>query len=181
MIFLSAWMLVLVWLDPVQTGGLFGVTEGSISFVSEAQLETIKASSKKVKGVLNTADNTFAFAVQNNSFHGFNSALQEEHFNENYMESDRFPQSTFSGKIIEDVNLKTPGAYDVRAKGMLNIHGVTQERIIRCTVSVQPGGITIQSKFTVLLEDHRINVPRIVNEKIFPEIAVTVDLTLRPK
>ncbi|HZG00335.1 MAG TPA: YceI family protein, partial [Chitinophagales bacterium] len=66
-------------------------------------------------------------------------------------------------------------------KGMLDIHGVKQERIIKCTVRVTPNRIAIASDFTVLLEDHKINIPRIVNEKIFPEIKINVNLTLQPK
>lgn len=164
-----------------QNEGLFHTSGGEVSFISEAPLETIKAASKNVKGLVNTTDNTFAFSIPNRSFHGFNSALQEEHFNENYMHSDKFPNSTFSGKIIEDVDLSKPGDYDVRAKGMLDIHGVKQERIIKCKVHVEQNEINVKSDFVVLLEDHQINIPRIVNEKIFPEIKVSVNLTLQPK
>jgi hypothetical protein len=160
---------------------VYAVKEGSILFVSEAPLETIRATSKEPKGALNTADNTFAFSVHNRSFHGFNSALQEEHFNENYMESDKYPNSTFTGKIIEDVDLTQDGTYEVRAKGNLDVHGVKQERILKCTVTTRANTVNIKSDFTVLLEDHKINIPRIVNQKLFPEIKVTVDLTMQPK
>ena len=161
--------------------GVYAVQEGTIAFVSVAPLETIEATSKDPKGLLNPAENTFAFSVHNRTFHGFNSPLQEEHFNENYMESDQFPDSRFNGKIIEDVDLTKDGTYDVRAKGILEVHGVKQERIIRCTVTTKSNVIRIQSDFTVLLEDHKINIPRIVNEKLFPEIKVRVDLTMQPK
>jgi len=172
---------VLPLIASAQPATVFSTTGGAVSFVSEAPLETIRASSSEVKGLINTADNTFAFSVPNRTFHGFNSALQEEHFNENYMHSDDFPNSSFSGKIIEDVDLSVPGEYNVRAKGMLDIHGVKQERIIKCNVRVTPNRIAIASDFTVLLEDHKINIPRIVNEKIFPEIKINVNLTLQPK
>jgi len=176
------WILLLSGtVDPTQTATLYNVKQGTVSFLSEAPLETIHASSKDAKGLLNTADNTFAFSVPNRTFHGFNSALQEEHFNENYMESDAYPNSTFNGKIIEDVDLSKDGVYDVRAKGNLDVHGVKQERIVKCTVTTKADVVRIQSDFTVLLEDHKINIPRIVNEKLFPEIKVTVDLTLQPK
>jgi hypothetical protein len=160
---------------------IYVIKKGTISFISEAQLETIKAASTQAKGLIQLSDNTFAFTVPNHSFHGFNSALQEEHFNENYMHSDRFPNSTFSGKIIEAVHLNVPGEYNVRAKGMLDIHGVKQERIIKCKINVGENEINLVSGFTVLLEDHKINVPRIVNDKIFPEIKVNVNFTLHPK
>lgn len=175
-------LIALISVAPLrQTASIFQTTAGTVSFISEAPLETIQAVSKNVKGLVNTSDNTFAFSIPNRSFHGFNSALQEEHFNENYMHSDRFPNSTFAGKIIEDVDLSKPGTYDVRAKGLLDIHGVKQERIIKCNVVVAEKEINVKSDFTVLLEDHEINIPRIVNEKIFPEIKVSVNLTLQPK
>lgn len=164
-----------------QPATIYQVNVGKIEFVSVAPLETITASSVEVSGLLNTVDNTFAFSVYNTSFQGFNSALQREHFNENYMESDLFPLSTFAGKIIEKVNLNEPGEYDIRAKGVLDIHGVKQERIIRCRVNVTSSEARVRSNFTVLLEDHRINIPRIVNQKLFPEINVSVDVTLKPK
>jgi hypothetical protein len=159
----------------------YTVKEGSISFVSEAPLETIHAASKEPKGALNPDDNSFAFSVPNKSFHGFNSALQEEHFNENYMESDQYPNSTFVGKIIEGVDLTRDGTYEVRAKGNLDVHGVKQERILKCVVTTKAKSMQIKSDFTVLLEDHEINIPRIVNQKLFPEIKVTVDLTMQPQ
>ena len=175
-------LLTLLPLLPfAQPAAVYSTTGGTVTFLSEAPLETIRAASKDAKGLINTADNTFAFSVPNRSFHGFNSALQEEHFNENYMHSDNFPNSSFAGKIIEDVDLTVPGDYNVRAKGMLDIHGVKQERIIKCNVRVAENKMTVTSDFTVLLEDHKINIPRIVNEKIFPEIKINVNLTLQPK
>src|SRR5688500_7889636 len=78
-----------------------GIDKGSINFTSNAQLELIKASSDKVQGLLDPNNNQFAFAVDIKSFQGFNSQLQREHFNEKYLESEKFPKARFSGKIIE--------------------------------------------------------------------------------
>lgn len=176
---------VIIWLGSLlqlfAQPSVFGFSSGTIRFVSVAPLETISASTNEIKGLLNTSDNTFAFSVSNKSFTGFNSALQQEHFNENYMESDKYPFSTFSGKIIESVDLTKPGNYEVRAKGVLDIHGIKHDRIIRCKVQVDNNQVSIKSQFIVLLEDHKIAIPRIVNQKLFPEINVSVDLTLKPK
>jgi polyisoprenoid-binding protein YceI len=145
---------------------------GTVSFVSKADLELIKAASNKVTGLLDPATNQFAFSISIQSFQGFNSSLQRSHFNENYLESDRFPKATFTGKIIEKVDLTVEGAYEVRAKGDLTIHGVVQQRIIKAKILIKKEGATIESQFTVPLIDHNILIPKIVNQKIATEIVV---------
>jgi hypothetical protein len=149
---------------------------GKIQFVSDAPLEVIKASSDALKGVIDTSKQSFAFSVAVNTFKGFNSPLQQQHFNENYMESVKFPVATFTGKIIETVNFSKTGTYDIRAKGVLFIHGIKSERIIRGTVEVIPGKIRIVSQFTVHLEDHNIKIPRIVYQKIAPEVTIGTEV-----
>jgi hypothetical protein len=160
---------------------LYFTETGSVYFKSSAPLELIEARSQKMKGLIDIEKMTFAFSVANTSFEGFNSALQREHFNENYMESARYPNSTFSGKIIEDIDITKDGEYTIRAKGKLNIHGVTQERIIKSTLQVKGGQFYVTSKFTVPLADHNIPIPRIVNQKVAEEIYVEIKATLAPK
>ncbi len=145
-----------------------------VSFTSFAPLETISAETRQMKGLLDTQKNAFAFTISVKTFQGFNSPLQREHFLESYVEDHKYPSATFNGKIIESVNYDQPGVYDIRAKGVLDIHGVKQERIIRCKMTVTAEKIEVNSKFSVVLEDHEISIPRIVQEKISPEINVTV-------
>jgi YceI-like domain len=159
---------------------VFKTTSGSIKFISEAPLETIKAKSDELKGILDTTKNTFAFSVSVHSFQGFNSPLQLEHFYENYMEVTEFPQATFSGKIIELIDYTKPGTYNVRAKGILNIHGVKTERIIRGSVEIKKNQMLIRTSFAVPLQEHNIKIPRIVNQKISSEITVEIDAILVP-
>jgi len=123
----------------------------------------------------------FAFSVKIRSFTGFNSPLQKEHFNENYLESNQYPDAYFSGKIIEDIDFTKDGTYTVRAKGNLFIHGVSQERIIKSEVSIRSGILKITSAFTVQLEDHNIPIPKVVHEKLASEInvEVTADMTTK--
>jgi hypothetical protein len=97
------------------------------------------------------------------------------------MESERFPQATFLGKIIEDIDLSKDGEYEIRAKGKLQIHGVENERIIRSVVSIKNGIINIQSHFTVVLSDHNIKVPKVVHEKVASEISVEISTQLKKK
>lgn len=154
---------------------IFSTETGRVHFRSEAPLEIIEASSKELKGLIDASKMTFAFSVQIRSFQGFNSPLQREHFNENYMESDDFPRATFAGKIIEQVDLTKAGEYSVRTKGKLHIHGIEQERIIKSTVKVENGRLSVKSSFTVLLQEHGISIPKIVYQKIAEEINVTVE------
>jgi len=160
---------------------VYQITTGKISFRSDAPLEIIKAASNNLIGLLDVSKNNFSFRIDVHSFQGFNSPLQKEHFNENYMESAKYPEASFKGKIIEDVDLTQDGNYDVRTKGILTIHNVPQERIIKSTVMVKQKIITVHSEFTVLLSDHNIPIPMVVNQKLANEIRVNVDATLESK
>lgn len=147
---------------------------GIASFASNAPLEVIKASSDIVQGAINLGDKTFVFTVDNKSFKGFNSPLQQEHFYENYMEVQTNPSSTFQGKIIEDIDRNSSAEQTVRAKGTLKIHGVEQERIIKGTIRMKDDRMIIHADFTVQLGDHNIKIPRIVNQKIAEVIDVSI-------
>lgn len=159
---------------------LFFTDSGHVEFTSDAALEFIQASSNELAGILNINDLSFSFTVPMASFQGFNSALQRTHFNENYIESEKFPHSTFKGKIIEEIDFTSPGTYQIRAKGNLNVHGTDKDRIIRCTVQVEKGTISVESSFTVPLNEHKIKIPSIVQQKIAEIIDVSVRLKLKP-
>ncbi len=148
---------------------------GTISFRSDAALELIKATSNNLMGKIDEEKRTFAFRVLIRSFEGFNSGLQQIHFNENYLETDQFPEATFLGKIIEPIDFSKNGKSTIRTKGILKIHGVEQERIIKSDVIITGNKVHIESDFTVLLSDHSIRVPRVVHEKIASEIRVNVN------
>ena len=160
---------------------LFTVSNGTIIFWSDAPLELIKASSNQLKGVFNAEKKQFAFTLNVNTFKGFNSYLQQEHFNENYLETNKYPRASFEGKIIEDVDLKRDGFYSIRAKGNLTIHGVSQERIIKCELTVKKNVVSVKTNFTVLLADHNITIPKVVHEKLASEIKVEVKAELIDK
>ncbi len=159
-------------------GVLFYTNSGKVNFTSDAPLEVIKASSNSVAGAVKSSDRSFAFSVLVKSFEGFNSSLQRTHFNENYLESDKYPKITFEGKIIEDINLGKDGTYNIRGKGKFSVHGVTQERIIPCKLIVSNGKLTVSANFTVFLDDHNIKIPAIVNQKIAEEILVSINIEM---
>jgi hypothetical protein len=154
---------------------VFAVKTGHVYFHSVATKELVNAASNDLTGLIDVNKKVFAFKVPLVSFFGFNNPLQQEHFNENYMESDVFPEAIFVGKIIETIDINKDGEYIIRAKGKLKIHGIEQERILKASVIIKNGKVTVHSDFPVLLADHNIKIPRIVYEKIATEVTVTVN------
>ncbi len=185
--YFSCWILFLplLWatVPPARLAspaavGVFSCDNGYVSFRSEAPLEIIQAESRQLRGMVDSEEQTFAWTVEIRSFAGFNSPLQHEHFNENYLESKRYPRASFSGKIIETVDFSKDGTYSVRAKGKLQIHGREQERIVKGQLVVSGNRLRIQADFSVLLSDHDIRIPKIVYQKIAEEVQVRVEATL---
>ncbi|GAA4829317.1 YceI family protein [Algivirga pacifica] len=150
------------------------VSKGSVHFTSNAPLEVIDASSNALKGILEMPTRKFAFTAAIKSFKGFNSSLQQQHFNENYLESDRYPKAVFKGKIIEKIDFTQDGTYKVRAKGKLSIHGLEQIRIFKVNLKIIEGVVHFDAKFKVPLSDHDISIPQIVHQKIATEIDVAI-------
>ncbi|MDO8999383.1 MAG: YceI family protein [Bacteroidota bacterium] len=160
---------------------IFMCKDGKTKFTSEAPLELIKAESVKTVGAIDCGNKNVAFSVNVDSFNGFNSGLQKEHFRENYLETMKYPNATFKGKIIEDIDFKKNGTYTVRAKGKFNIHGTEKEKIVKAKIVVTDTEIIIDANFEVPLEDHNISVPKVVNQKIASVIMVSVAATLKKK
>jgi hypothetical protein len=156
----------------------FVIENGEINFTSNAQLELIKASSNELKGIIDPSNNQFAFRVNTRSFQGFNSSLQRDHFNENYIETEKCPAAIFIGKIIEQVDFSVNGSYDVRAKGDLDVHCQKQTRIIKSHITVKDGKLSVDAAFIVPLSDHNISIPRIVSQKIATDIEVSISATM---
>ncbi len=159
-------------------GQSYETQEGTISFASDAPLENVSASSDNMRGLITPSDGRFIFSVELTSFGGFNSALQREHFNENYLESPLYPKAQFSGRIIEPVDFSKSQSVDVRAKGILDIHGVRKERIIPVTLKISPEKVVVVSRFSIRNADHAIAIPKIVNRKVAELVSVEVQATL---
>ena len=104
----------------------------------------------------------------------------QEHFNENYMESKKYPNASFRGKVNERVDYKTNGENKVSCTGNLTIHGVSKPVTLTGTLKVEDGKITIDSKFTVKLVDYKIDVPKIVFQNIAEDIQVTMNAVYSP-
>lgn len=159
----------------------YEIDKGKIDFSSNAAVELITGSDEKVQGLVDPAKNTFAFIVNMKGFSGFNSALQKEHFNEKYLETDKFYQATFSGSFIDPVNYEKEGVYKVQAKGFLTIHGIKQTRIIPGTITIEKGKMVIDADFVVPLADHGIKIPEIVSQKIATEINIKLKFYMKER
>ena len=159
----------------------FMTKNGYIGFYSHTPMEDIKADNNQVAGVLDITTGDMVFQVLIKSFH-FERALMEEHFNENYMESDKIPKSSFKGKItnLSSVNFAKEGTYDVTVEGDLTIHDVTNKISTKGTIEVVSGGINANSKFNIVPEDYKITIPGVVREKIDKNLAVTVTMKFTP-
>ena len=174
-ILLSLFSAGLVYAKVAQ---VYAVKSSKVTFKSVAELELISAESTALTGLVDPNTKNFAFSVSNKSFDGFNSALQKEHFNDNYLESDKYPNTTFTGRIIDDIDFKKHGIYTIRVKGMLKVKGVTREELIRGTLEVSSAGIKLNTSFSILLSDYEIRIPRIVNQKIAPDIQIAIQANL---
>ena len=162
-----------------QSKQYFRTSDGVIEFISDAPLELISAKSERLIGILSVENSEFAFELAINSFIGFNSPLQNEHFLENYMQVDRYPTANFTGSIIEIIDFNNTGLFKVRAKGKFNIHGVEQMMILDIDLEINEDGLIANSEFDILLEDYKIKIPKIVNKKIANSIHIIVHAELK--
>jgi hypothetical protein len=163
-------------------GQMYATQTGETSFFSETPVENISAINKNVGAIINTANNEVAVSMKMSGF-SFPNKLMQEHFNENYMESEKYPIGTFKGKIVEPIDFTKNGTYDVTARGQLTIHGVTLPRDLKGKLTVDNQKISLISNFDVKLADHKIDIPKIVFAKIAEVIAVKTkyDFTLYTK
>lgn len=152
---------------------------GTISFFSKSSAEKIEAVNKKVSCVVDVATGKMEFGVLMKAFE-FEKALMQEHFNENYVESDKFPKATFKGKIsnISSIDFKKDGTYPAVISGQMTMHGVTKDINAKGTFTVKGGKVTGNSEFTLLLSEYDIQIPALVKENISNSIKITVDVAL---
>jgi hypothetical protein len=155
---------------------------GRVTFFSKTVLENIDAENNQVISVLNTETGALQFSLLNNAFH-FPKAKMEDDFNEDYMESDKYPRSTFKGKItnLNEVNFTKDGSYPVNVNGDLTIHGVTKNISTTGTITIKNGNVSATSSFKVLVRDYKIQIPSIVSNKIGESIEVKVACNYQKK
>jgi hypothetical protein len=159
-------------LVSIHAQNIFLGTGGKCSFHSSTPVEDIDAVSESLNSVLNTANGEIQFKVPLTSFH-FQKALMQEHFNEKYVESAKYPFASFKGKINETIDYSKDGTYEITATGIFNIHNTDKPHTEKGTLIIKNGKFTISGKFKVALQDHNIEVPKIVMANIAEIIDVT--------
>jgi len=150
----------------------FLANNGQVTFFSDAPLENISAINNNVSAVFDASTNDLVFQLKVSDFI-FPKALMQEHFNENYLESDIYPNATFLGKVTENNNGRAI------VKGDLKIHGITNNITVNGEIVQNTASIIISANFTVKLEDYSIKIPTLVMYKIAEEIEITVNIELK--
>ncbi|WP_118950828.1 YceI family protein [Taibaiella helva] len=153
---------------------------GKVSFFSATSVENIEAFNNEAASVIDARSGDVAFIVPIKSFR-FDKALMQEHFNENYMESSKYPKAEYKGRItnLSDVNFSKDGTYNVKTTGKLTMHGVTKEVPASGTIVVKSGMATVKSRFMVAPADFGIRIPAVSASKIASKIEITVDSVLK--
>jgi hypothetical protein len=156
----------------------YSADKGQIVFFSDAPLEDIRAVNTVVGSLFNASSGDVVFIAKIRDF-VFEKSLMREHFNEKYMESEKFPKATFQGKIT---GFKTgvTGEQKVQAVGKLTMHGVTKDINVPGIIAFHSNGLSMKSTFIVKLEDYNIKIPRLVWQNIAEDVEVKIEFTYKP-
>ena len=173
-------LLALLFIGFQSKAQLFMTTNGEVSIFSKTPMENIDAVNKSVSSIINTATNEVAVQMRITNF-VFPNKLMQEHFNENYLESEKFPSATFKGKIKETVDLTVAGTYPITASGTATIHGVTRPIDLKGTIISTGTGLALTCAFEVKLVDYKVDIPKIVFAKIAEVIKVSSKINYTKK
>lgn len=148
----------------------------TVVFNSKAPLETIEGTNKTTTAVIDSKTGAIAFSVLIKGY-VFEKKLMQEHFNEKYMESDKFPKSDFKGVISNNADVKyaTDGVYNVNVSGKLTVHGVTKDVTAAGKITVKGGKVSATSEFTIALADYKVEIPAVVKDKISKTVKIMVN------
>lgn len=149
---------------------------GKIRFFSEAPLEDIEATTNEALAALDMSSQQVAVSMWMKTFH-FDKSLMEEHFNENYVESDKYPKATFTGTLMQSVDYSKKGTIEVPVEGKMTIHGVTNpvKSIVKLEISDKV--IKAETVFVIAVADYKVKIPSIVIENIAEEVEVTANFS----
>lgn len=155
--------------------------EAKVAFYCDGSAEKIEAVTSKGVCVVDANTGQVEFSVLMKAF-TFEKALMQEHFNENYVESDKYPKAVFKGTLLEPASVKwtTDGTYPVKIKGQMTLHGVTNEMTASATISVKGGKPSGTSTFIITLADYKIEIPKIVADKVSEKVRIVVDAAFIP-
>lgn len=176
---LISFILITFYLPGTAQKKIFTKT-GIISFSSKTTIENIEAKNKKVLAVIDLETNKIEFSLLIKGFE-FEKALMQEHFNENYLESDKYPKALFKGNFDEPglfISATENKVYSLKVSGNLTLHGVTKPITTVATITVKDKAISATTDFIILLSDYAIKVPSVVSKNINREIQVKIDIPL---
>ncbi len=159
---------------------VFITTTGKVQFFSETPLENISAVNSNASSLINTQTDSVFVRMKNTGF-VFKNALMQDHFNENYMESTKFPLASFRGKINEKIDYTKEGSYPVTATGKFALHGVEKIETIKGTLTVKSQAIHLDAELMVHTADFKIEIPKLVFSKIAEDIKVTMSADYKIK
>ena len=166
---------VVIGTTALQAQKIYSTKTGKISFFSNAPLEDIEAKNSEVESKLASGNGQVVFILLMKGFQ-FENELMQEHFNEDYLESSKFPKADFKGFVtnIKDINFSKDGTYAANVKGTLTIHGVSKEISTDGTIMVSGGKATAKTKFNISLKDFNIG-GALIGKKIADKIQITVN------
>ncbi|MDH5365387.1 MAG: YceI family protein [Cyclobacteriaceae bacterium] len=144
--------------------------KSTVTFYSEAVIENIEATNNKAQSVLDVTNQNIVFSIPIDGF-DFEKDLMQEHFNEKYMETEKFPKSIFSGKF-SGFDINKTGKQKVAASGKLTIHGVERKISAEGIMIVEGNKIKLSSSFKVKLKDYKIAIPQLLWQNIAEEVEV---------
>jgi len=168
-------------ISSAQAKKVFSTKTGTTFFDAGTGVEDISATNKSTVSAFDAIAGTIQFSLNVKGFE-FWSQLMQDHFNENYMESDKFPKSTFNGKItnIDKVNFSKDGSYPVNVKGTLEIHGVKKEVETSGTLKVTGENINATAEFIVVMDDYKIAIPGVVKDKLSKTAKIKINCNYTP-
>lgn len=148
---------------------------GFIGFYSKTPLEDIKAENKQVYAVIDASKKNVAITLLMKGFI-FTKELMQEHFNENYVESDKYPKANFSGSYTMDAPVAGDSVYNLTVKGTLTLHNVSRNIEVPATLQIKQGKALGLTEFKIKPEDYNITIPSVVRDKIAKEMTVKIKL-----
>ncbi|WP_201977329.1 YceI family protein [Hymenobacter rubidus] len=179
--FLLPAALLLAALGQASAQNKYMTKTGQVSFFSSSPIEDIEAKNQQVAAVLDFGTGQLAFSVPIKAF-VFKRTLMQEHFNENYLESDKFPKATFAGRFngCDAAMLATAGPHNVQVEGDLTLHGVTHHVQVPASVELKSGQLLAFATFPVASADYNIEIPLLVRNNIAKIVTVRVALACAP-
>lgn len=173
-------LIILIFMLPsvISMSQKYSLEKSKVVFFSEAAIENIEATNTKSASIFNVTTSEIVFSIPIAEF-GFEKALMKEHFNETYLESEKYPKALFQGKL-SGYNSQSSALQSVNGIGKLTIHGVTREVEIPGSVETIDGKLIAKSKFMIHLKDYKVKIPKLLWQNIAEDVEVTVEFIYKP-